>query len=113
VTGCEEDTTSCLAFPDQMTGGRRAHDTVLSKQQLLDTVGSTDLCDQLHDLGVPVAPISSDNKVAVLDTFWDGKKNAGDECLGVVILLEDLDLLAKPRAVVRGMLAYSRCLRTD
>jgi len=96
-----------------MTGGRRAHDTVLSKQQLVDTVGSTDLCDQLHDLGVPVAPISSDNKVAVLDTFWDGKENAGDECLGVVILLEDLDLLAKPRAVVRGMLAYSRCLRTD
>lgn len=77
----------------------------MSNDELLDTVRGTDLCNQLSDLGVPVASITTNDKERVLDTLGDGEENRGDEGLGVVVLLKDLDLLTKTRAVNMTKLA--------
>jgi hypothetical protein len=47
VTGGEQDTTGGLPDPDDMTGSWCAEDTILADQELLDAVGSTDLCNLL------------------------------------------------------------------
>jgi hypothetical protein len=83
-----------------VAGGRGGHYAVLADQELLDAVCGTDLCNDLGDLGVVVAAI----------TFGDGVEDGGNEVLGVVGLLEDLDLLAKTGAVRAWV---SRCLWSD
>jgi hypothetical protein len=82
-----------------VAGGGCRHNAILTDQELLDTVSGTNLCNHLSDLWVPVAAITADDKVRVLDTFGDGEEDGGDEGLAVVILLEDLDLLAEARTV--------------
>ena len=62
VAGSEEDATGRLSYPDDVTGGRCAHDSVLADQELLDAVCCTDLGDQLGDLRVPVAAITTDDE---------------------------------------------------
>jgi len=81
-----------------MAGGWCAEDTVLTDQELLDAVGGTNLCDHLGDLWVPVSAISTDDEEGVLDALRDREQDAGDESLRVVLLLENLDLLAEARA---------------
>lgn len=98
VTGGEQDTASGLPDPDDMAGSRCAEDTVLTDQQLLHAVGSTDLCNLLGDLRVPVTTISSNDKEGTLRALRDRLEDADDERFGVVLLLENLDLLAKTRA---------------
>lgn len=97
VTGSQQDTTSCLAHTNQVASSRSAQNTILADQQLLDTVGRTDLRNLRDHLGVIVATITTDNQERILGTLGDRQENAGDEGLGVVGLLEDLDLLAKTR----------------
>jgi hypothetical protein len=93
-----------------VAGGRGGHDAVLADQELLDAVCGTDLCNDLGDLGVVVAAITANDERGALGTFGDGVEDGGNEVLGVVGLLEDLDLLAKTGAV-RGLV--SRCLLSD
>lgn len=62
MTSGQKDTTSSLAYPDDVAGCWCAEDTVLTDQELLDTVGGTNLGDQLSDLGVPVATITTNDK---------------------------------------------------
>lgn len=45
-----------------MAGGGGGEDAVLTDEKLLDAVGSSDLGDQLDDLGVPVAAITTDDE---------------------------------------------------
>jgi len=97
VAGCEEDTTSRFPYPDDVASGRCAHDAILADQELLDAIGSTDLGNGLSDLRVPVPTITADNEERTLDAFGDGLEDTGDESLRVVLLLEDLDLLAETR----------------
>ena len=97
VTGGEQDTTGSLPDPDDMASSRCAEDTILADQELLDAVGSTDLGDLLCDLRVPVATITTDNEESVLSALRNRLEDADDERFGVVLLLEDLDLLAKTR----------------
>jgi len=80
-----------------MAGSWCAHDTILANKQLLDTVRSTNLSDQLHHLWIPVSPIATNDEEASVDAFWDREEDAGYEGLAVVLFLEDLDLLAKTR----------------
>lgn len=82
-----------------MTSGRCAHDTILTDQELLDAIGSTNLGNGLGDLWVPVPAITTDNEERALDALRDGLEDTGDESLRVVLLLEDLDLLAETRTV--------------
>jgi hypothetical protein len=103
VTGGEQDTTSGLPDPDNMAGSRSAENTILADQQLLHAIGSTDLCDLLGDLGVPVTAISSNDEEGTLRALRDRLEDADDEGLGVVLLLENLDLLAKTRAGARKL----------
>lgn len=78
-----------------MTGGWSAENAILTDHQLLDTVRSTDLCNQLHDLGVPISSITANDEESAIGTFGYGQKDGGDKRLAVVWLLEDGDLLAK------------------
>ena len=97
MASSKQNTTSCLAYPDDVTGSWSTEDAVLADQELLDTIRSTDLGDELSDFWVPVAAISTDDKERSFSTLGNGLQDAGDEGLGVVLLLEDLDLLAEAR----------------
>jgi hypothetical protein len=106
VAGRQEDTTCRLPYPDDIAGSRSAEDAILADQELLDAVCGTDLGDELSNLRVPVAAVATDNQERALDTLWDRLEDAGNEGLGVVLLLEDLDLLAQART--RSELAIGR-----
>ena len=99
MTGSQEDTTGSLTLADEVASSGGTEDAVLADQQLLDTIGSTDLSDLLDDLSVVVTTITTNDEESSLSTLGDGEDDAGDEGLGVVGLLEDLDLLTKTRAV--------------
>lgn len=98
VAGRQQDTTRRLANTDQIAGSGRAHDAILANEQLLDAIGSSNLCNDLGDLWVPVAAITANDEVRVLDALGNGQEDGGDKVLRVVRLLEDLDLFAKTRA---------------
>ena len=93
MTGSQQNATSSFVFPDDMTCSWCAHDTILTEQQLLDAVCRTDLCDQLHDLWVVVSAIAANDEEAAICAFGYRFEDACDEGLGVVWLLENLDLL--------------------
>jgi hypothetical protein len=99
VAGGQKDTASGFAYPDDVTGCGCAENTVLADQELLDTVSGTNLGDQLSDLGVPVTTVTTDNEGWARYALGDGEQDAGNEGLWVVVLLEDLDLLAETRTV--------------
>lgn len=94
MAGSEQNTASCLAYPDDMAGSWGAENAVLADQELLDAVCCTDLGDELCDFGVPVASISADDQEGALYTLRDRLEDAGDERLCIVVLLEDFDLLS-------------------
>lgn len=102
VTGSQQNTTGSLANADQVARSGGGENAILAHQELLDTVGGTDLGDLGDDLRVVVTAITANDEEGILDTLGDGEEDAGNEGLGVVVLLEDLDLLAKTRA--RGVL---------
>lgn len=62
MTGRQKNTTSSLAKADDMASSRGRQNTVLADEELLDTVGSADLGNQLDNLGVPVAAITADDE---------------------------------------------------
>ena len=95
MTCGEEDTASCLPNSNDMTSSRCTQNTVLTDEQFLDTICSTDLCNQLDNLWVPVSAITTNYKERTLNTFRNRKENGGDKGFAIVILLEDSDLLAQ------------------
>ena len=102
MRGSEQDTASGLADADEVAGGRSGHDAVLADEELLHAICGTDLCNDLGDLGVVEAAITTDDEGGALSTLGDGVEDGGNEVLGVVGLLEDLDLLAEAGAVREG-----------
>lgn len=58
----QKDTSSSLAQTDDMTGSRSGEDTVLTDKELLDTVGGTNLGNELDHFGVVVATIATDDE---------------------------------------------------
>lgn len=62
MAGSQKNTTSGLAKADDMAGSRGRQDTILADEELLDTVGGTDLGNQLDNLRVPVAAITTDDE---------------------------------------------------
>lgn len=65
VAGGQEDTAGSLALADEVAGSRRRQDAILADQELLDAVCCTDLGDQLDHLGVPVPPITANDKEGI------------------------------------------------
>jgi hypothetical protein len=62
MAGSQQDTASGLAYADDVASSRCAEDAILADQQLLDTVGGTDLGDQLSHFGIPVTTITTDHE---------------------------------------------------
>lgn len=93
--GRQEDPAGRVDGPDDVAGGGSAEDAVVADDELLDTVGGADLCNQLQHLWVPVPAIAADDEGGVLGALGDGEEDGGDEGLCVVWLLEDLDLFAE------------------
>ena len=67
VAGRQEDTSRGLSLSDDMASCRRGENAVLADQELLDSVGSTNLGNDLDDLWVPEAAITTNNKERVLE----------------------------------------------
>ena len=95
VAGGQEDAAGGFADADDMAGSRCAKNAILSDDQLLDAICSTDLCNQLHNLWVPISSITTNDKESTFYTFGYGQEDRGNEGLAVVRLLEDGDLLSK------------------
>lgn len=100
VASGQQDATGGLADADQVAGGGGAENAVLADKQLLNPVGGTDLGNLLDNFGVVVAAIATDDQEGTVGTFRNGEEDGGDEGLGVVGLLEDLDLF--PQAGTRS-----------
>lgn len=62
VARSQQDATSGLAYADDVAGGRCAEDAILADQQLLDSIGGTNLGNQLSNLWVPVATVTSNDE---------------------------------------------------
>ena len=62
VGGGQEDTTGSLPLADDVTGSRCGENAVLADNKLLDAISNANLCNQLNDLGVPEASITSNNE---------------------------------------------------
>lgn len=62
MAGSKEDASSGLPLANDMAGSRRRENAILADQKLLDAISSTNLCDQLDDLGVPEATITANDE---------------------------------------------------
>lgn len=80
-----------------MASGGCAENAILADQELLDSVCGADFGNKLSDLGIPVAAVSANDEEGASNAFRDGLEDAGNKGLGVVVLLEHLDLLAQAR----------------
>lgn len=101
MTSSEENTTSRLALPNDMTSCRSAQNTMLSHEKLLDAICSTDLRNQLYDLRIPVSPITANDQKAACDALGNREKDTRDEGFTVVRLLENDDLFPQTRTARR------------
>ena len=69
MAGSQEDTAGSLSLPYNVAGCGRAEYTVLPNKQLLHSVRSANLGDQLDDLRVVVTSISANDQEAPLGAF--------------------------------------------
>jgi hypothetical protein len=99
VAGGEQNTAGGTTNADEVAGSGSGHDAVVADEELLHAVCGTNLCNDLSDLRVVVTAITTDNEGCALGAFGDGVEDGGHKVLGVVGLLEDLDLLTKTGAV--------------
>jgi hypothetical protein len=117
VTRSQQNSTRRLSLADDVTSRRRRQNSVLSDQQLLDAIRSSDLGDYLHDLLVVVTSVTADDQERIPSSLGDALQQGRNEVLGVVRLLENDDLLAETGAVVIDQLlhfvfAQESCLLT-
>jgi hypothetical protein len=71
VTGSQKNPTSRLPDANDMTGGWRTENTVLSDDELLDTICRTDLCNQLNHFWVPISSITTNDKCRAIYALGD------------------------------------------
>ena len=105
MTGSEQNAAGSFSLADNMTGGGCAQNAILSNKKLLDPIGAPNLRNSLHDLRVPIASVSTDDKKAAFDAFWYREEYACDKRFAVMGLLEDLDFFAKTRSEISHLLA--------
>lgn len=75
-----------------------AQNAILTDENFLHTISGADSGDQLDELWIIKAPISTNDKKAILSALRYGKDDTGDEGLAVMGLLEDRRLFAKAGA---------------
>jgi hypothetical protein len=61
VASSQKNSTSSLALSNDITSCRSAQDAMLPNQKLLNTICSTNLRNQLYNLGVPVSTITAND----------------------------------------------------
>lgn len=81
MTSGQQNTASRLAYANDVAGSWGAENAILTNQEFLDAVCSTNLCDELGDLGVPVATVAANDKEGSVSALGDRLQNAGDEGL--------------------------------
>ena len=81
-----------------MTCRRCTQDAILSDEELLDSICSTDFGYQLHYLRVVVSSISTDDEKAVFCTFGYREKDTGHKRLAIMGLLKDGHLFSESRS---------------
>jgi hypothetical protein len=108
MASSQQNAACSLPLADDMACRWRAENAIVADDELLDSIGRSDLSDQLGYFWIPVATISSNDECAALNAFRYGQKDAGDERLAVVWLLKDLDLLSKTRAVAMSEIAFHK-----
>ena len=94
----EEDTTRGFPYTNDMACRGRAQNAILANDQLLHTIGSPNLRDQLNELWIVEASIACNHKCTAFSALRYGKKDACDEGFTVVWLLEDCGLFAESRS---------------
>ncbi len=62
MAGRQKNSSGSLAFADDMAGRGCRKNTILANEELLHAISSTNFGDQLNDLGVPEATVTSDDK---------------------------------------------------
>lgn len=62
MAGSQQDATSRLPSPNNVTSSGRAENAILADDELLHAVRCSDLGDQLCNFGIPVASISTDDE---------------------------------------------------
>lgn len=62
VAGCQENATICLVLSDNVRGCRGGQNSVLSDNELANTIRRADLEDRLHRLWREETPIATDNE---------------------------------------------------
>lgn len=102
MAGSEENSTGGLSLPDDVAGRRCAENAITAHEDLLHAIRGSNLGDQLDDLGVVVTAVTANDEEGIFGAFGNGLEEGCDEVLGVVLLLEDLDLLAEAGAVRGG-----------
>lgn len=71
MTGSQQNTTSSLSHADQVACRGGTQDTILTHEELLDSIGGTDLGNLLDNLRVVVTAIAGDDKGSTRSTLWD------------------------------------------
>lgn len=83
-----------------MAGSRGREDSVLADQDLLNTICSTNLGNDLNDLGVVETAVTANDQEGAINAFGYGEQDSCDKSLAVMRLLEDGDLLSKTGSVL-------------
>jgi len=97
VAGREKNTSGGPLLPDDVASRRSTQDTILTEQDLPNSISRSNLSNQLNDFRVIETPIASDDKEAALGALRNREQSARNESFAVVRLLEYSDLLSKPR----------------
>ena len=89
-----------------MAGCWSTQDPILSNKQFLDSIGSSDFGNQLHNFWVVVSTITTNYEKSIFWSLGDSMENGSDEVLGVMWLLKHYDLLAETGATQYINLVY-------
>ncbi|MCY1231711.1 hypothetical protein D9M72_441710 [compost metagenome] len=107
VAGREHNTAKGLVFADDVGGGRRRQNAATADEYAAEAVRRRHLDGDLDDFAVVVAAVAADHQCFALKAF-ERIEDRLDEVLGIVLLLEDRDLLAQPRRA-RLLVAIGGC----
>ncbi|MCY1305522.1 hypothetical protein D9M70_553300 [compost metagenome] len=107
MAGREHNTAKGLVFADDVGGGRRRQNAATADEYAAEAVRRRHLDGDLDDFAVVVAAVAADHQCFALKAF-ERIEDRLDEVLGIVLLLEDRDLLAQPRRA-RLLVAIGGC----
>lgn len=79
MTSSQQNATRRLPLSNNIASSWGTKNAILADNQLLDTVGCTDLGDQLDDFRVVESAITANDEGSALCALRDGEQDACDE----------------------------------